>query len=69
MIRFRPTVEALGDRALPSAVLAGYAGPTVAPVSPTTEEMRLTDQPSEPTTESFLSLNYTKITYQTAPQR
>ena len=53
MTRFRPTVEALDARAMPSAVLAD-----VPAAPPSAAAAHLADDPAA-------SLNYTKITFKT----
>ncbi len=60
MTRFRPTVETLDGRTLPSAVVAD-----VPAAPPPAEAAHLSDLPDQPATgaEPTLSLNYTKITY------
>ena len=70
MTRFRPTVESLGERVLPSAVIATSDNPTSEPVPSAMEEVRLADQPGEPATggEVTFSLNFPKIVFKHVPQ-
>lgn len=56
MTRFRPAVESLDARTLPSAVLATTDAPPA--------EAALVGTAGQPAAEQSLSLNYTKITLQ-----
>ena len=58
MTRFRPTVETLDARVLPSAVLTDMPA-----APPSTAAAHLADQPANGDETS--SLNYTKITFKT----
>jgi hypothetical protein len=59
MTRFRPTVETLDARDLPSVVLAD-----VPAAPPSTAAAHLADLPGQPATgDEPQSLNFTKITY------
>jgi hypothetical protein len=57
MTRFRPTVEVLDARALPSAALAGSDDPTPAPVPQAAAEAQLADQPGTPATGDVANLS------------
>jgi hypothetical protein len=61
MTRFRPTVEALDARDLPSAVLAD-----VPAAPPSTAAAQLADLPGQPAPgDDDVSLNFPKITFKT----
>ena len=59
MTRFRPAVEPLDARTLPSAVLADP------PAAPPSAVAHLGEVPGQPGDEAALSLNFTKITFKT----
>ena len=63
MTRFRPTVEVLDARTLPSAVISGSADLTSGPVPPAAEAVQIAAPPGEPATGVVVGIAG-KVTFQ-----